>query len=141
VDVLAGPRTKTIMYVLKEGNPFVLVDLAPELPNFQGYPPAGQEEYLLKRALVIAAGDEVLKRKEYQGKDTFTVRIILLLETDEYGRPKFSAAPEIALLRVAREVAARLTPKGIAAMTLAEARKSLAGCQLTLGNIPQGTAK
>ena len=123
IDVLGGPRTKTVMYVVKEGKPFILVDLARELPNFKDYAPAGQEEYLLKRALMIAASGDVLKRKEYEGKDAFVVRMILLLETDEYGRPKFNAAPEIALLEVARKVAAGLTPRRIAALTLDEARK------------------
>jgi hypothetical protein len=141
IDVLSGPRTKTVMYVLKDGKPFVLVDLAPELPNFKDYAPAGQEEYLLKRALLIAAGDDVLKRKEYEGKDAFVVRMILLLEMDEYGQPKFSAAPEIALLEVARKVAAGLTPRRIAAMTLDEARQAVASRHLTLANIPQGTTK
>ncbi len=141
VDVLSGPRTKGLMYVMKEGNPVIVADLAPEMANFQDYAPAGQEEYLLKRALIIAAAGDVLKRKQYEGKDAFVVRIILVLKTDEYGRPSFGDAPEIALLRVARETAAGLTPQRIAAMTLEEAKKAFASRQVTLTNIPQGTAK
>jgi hypothetical protein len=141
VDVLSGPRTKTVMYVIKEGNPVIFVDFSPELPNFQSCAPAGQEEYLLKRALLIASAGDVLKRKEYEGKDAFVVRIILVLKTDEYDRPSFGDAPEIALLHLARETAARLTPQRIAAMTLEESRKAFVSRQVTLTNIPQGTAK
>ena len=69
------------------------------------------------------------------------VRIILVLKNDEYGRPSYSDAPEIALLRIARAAAAPLTQERIAAMTLEEARKAFASLQVTLHNIPQGTAK
>lgn len=141
VDVSTGPFTQTILYTLKDQMPFVLMDLAPELPKLKRYGHEGREEYLLKRALAVLVSDRVRKRKEYEGKDAFVIRMILLMELDEYGKPKWGNAPEIALLEIARDGVSSLTLDAVAALDLDAARKIFRTCRLSPANIDRVAGK
>lgn len=138
VDVLAGPFTKNVTYVVKEQKPFILMDLAPELRALKAHGKPAQAEYLLKRALMVAAADNVLRRKEYEGKDVFVVRMILLTELDEYGKPKWGSARELALLEVPRSAVSALSQEQINAMKLEEAKKLFTSRKMSLANISKG---
>ena len=113
VDILTGPHTTTILAVMKDDNPFVLMDMLPEAKILLSLTPAAQREYLLKRALVTLV-DKVLPEKKYEGKDTFVVKMILLNEKDEYGKPQWGSAPVIALLHVPRTAVEALKIEKIA---------------------------
>jgi len=141
VDVLTGPFTETILAVVKQEKPFILMDLAPELPKLKGYTPAAQEEYLVKRALMAVRSDNVWKKKEYEGKNTFVVRMILLGELDEYGKPKWGSAPEIAHMEIPRGAAAPLRRETIAALDREQTRKAVENCRFSLDNIDKAAAR
>ena len=128
-----------MLYVVKDEKPFVLVDMATELPRLKSFAAAGKEEYLLKRALMIAADDKVLGRKEYAGKDLFVVRMILLTERDEYGRPKWGGTAEIALVEVPRASIAGKDVAGIQALDLNAVRKLLPTRMLSLANLEKAS--
>jgi hypothetical protein len=141
VDVLTGPFTSTILSVVRDQKPFILMDMAPELARLKGYTPAAQEEYLVKRALMAVRSDNVWKKKEYEGKDSFVVRMILLMELDEYGKPKWGSAMEIALVEVPRGAVAQRTREAIAALDRDQARKAIEKCRFSLENIEKAVAR
>ncbi len=141
VDVLTGPFTNTVLSVVKQDKPFILMDLAPELSKLRGYTPAAQEEYLVKRALMVVRSDGVWKKKEYEGKNTFVVRMILLVELDEYGKPKWASALEIALVEIPRSALAQRSREAIAALDRQQTRKAVENCRLSLENIEKAAAR
>jgi hypothetical protein len=140
-DVSTGPLTSTILSVVKDQKPFILMDMAPELARLKGYTPAAQEEYLVKRALTAVRSDNVWKKKEYEGKDSFVVRMILLTELDEYGKPKWGSALEIAIVEIPRRAVAQRTREAIAALDREQARKAVENCRFSLENIEKAAAR
>lgn len=112
VDTRVGPRTETILAVLKDDEPFVLMDILPEVVTINTLTESARREYLLKRALLTIRAN-ALGESQFLDKDTFTVRMILLKDVDEYGRPKWGTAPQVALLRLRRERIEPLTADDI----------------------------
>lgn len=113
IDAKAGPHTTTTIATTKNGKPFVLVDMGPELPALAGWAPASQTEYLKRRALMLA---RAAAAGELAGKPEYTVRMIVLTTLDEYGRPRWDAAPELARFEVT------LPPAEVDPATLGEAQ-------------------
>jgi len=109
------PLTTTVLAVMKDKRPLVLADMLPEWPKLKELAPAEREEYLLRRALVLVHQRQNTK-KDFADQPVFVIRFILLTELDEYSKPKWGAAPELALLEIERAKFASLTLEGIAAL-------------------------
>lgn len=86
-----------ILYLHKNGKPFILIDIAPSIKEYASLCSSAQEEFLLKKALV-ALFDNKSIRNDYDGHDLFIFRMVCLTEKDEYGRPKWGTASEVAML-------------------------------------------
>ncbi len=99
VDVLSGPHTETILKVVQDEQPLVLMDMLPEGKTLAGLTTGAQGEYLMKRALLtlVTGASHDAKFAEY---DTFIVRMILLKDVDIYGDPDWDKAPEIAWFKM-----------------------------------------
>ncbi|MCE9548254.1 MAG: hypothetical protein K8T25_22505 [Planctomycetia bacterium] len=115
VDICKGPLTTTILYVIKDDKPHVLMDMLPEAPTLRGLTDAAAREYLMKRALAVLVG-EGLGQEKFAGRTEFTVRMILLNDVDEYGKPRWGQAPQIALFSISRSKLERLDKKGVDAL-------------------------
>lgn len=101
IDVRKGPHTKTLVPAVVRGRAFLLVDMKAEAPSLNGHTSQRQEEYLLKRALMLAA-ESACKRAMHKEQKDFTVKMILLGSTNEYNEEQWGAAPVLALLKLPR---------------------------------------
>lgn len=99
IDVAAGPHTTTMVAALKQGRPFVLVDLLPEAPKLAGWDDAARTAYLRRRALMIAR-QATAPKPELAKMPEAAVRMILLKDKDEYNQPRWETAPELALFEL-----------------------------------------
>ncbi len=90
---------------------------------------------------MVVRSDGVWKKKEYEGKNTFVVRMILLMELDEYGKPKWASALEIALMEIPRSALVQRTREAIAALDRDETRKAVENCRFSLENIEKAAAR
>ncbi len=136
----AAPAVANKLFVLKAEQPFILLDVAPNLATLQSLGAEAQEEYLLRTAVRTLVA-EALGRKEYQGKERFTVRVIAVTEKDEYKRPKWSTALELAVLETDRATLGELQAADVDllmpdAITLRFTRR-----QLTLDNLAKAGQK
>jgi len=132
------PLTATVLAVMKDGRPLVLADMLPEWPKLKALAPAEREDYLLRRALILA-GQKKEAKKDFAEQPVFAVRFILLTETDEYSKPKWGTAPELALLEAERAAFENLTLEDIAALDAKAVKarfKAVKIDQDALGKIP-----
>jgi hypothetical protein len=106
-------KVGAIACLMKDGKPFIMVNMAPELPNFGKAGKQAKEDYLQKRAAEVII-DFALTKEEYEGKDTFVVRMVLLDGKDDYNRPKWGSAVNLAFLELKREPLAGLSKDGLA---------------------------
>jgi hypothetical protein len=127
---------KSLFVVKKDGHPCAHANLAKELPTLQSLNAAGQEEYILKRALVIVT-ESVLSRKECQSAEHFSVRLILVSKLDEYGRPKWGEASQLALLELDRAAVQALKPEAVDALSLDRLRGLFTSRHISLECISQ----
>ena len=90
----------TVIATMKDGSPFILIDLYPEIEIMISLTSdIEKKEYLLKRAL-LSVQESLEDDDEFSEHDVFVVRVILLKEVDEYNRPKWGTAPEVAILKI-----------------------------------------
>jgi hypothetical protein len=99
IDVAGGPQTSTMVTALKQGRPFVLVDMLPEAPKLAGWDDLARTAYLRRRALMIAK-QATASKPELANKPEAAVRMILLKDKDEYNQPRWETAPELALFEL-----------------------------------------
>ena len=96
IDIQTGPYTKNIIATIKEGEPYILVDILPEVERFISYPIEIQKDYLRKRALQICQ-ESINKKNEFLNYETIKLRMIMVNDSDEYGRGNWAMAPELAV--------------------------------------------
>lgn len=89
------------LYVVKDGKAFVQVNLFPEIDALRSLDAAGQEAYLCRRAAKSLL-EKGLSHKLFTAQNDFVVRLVVLKNLDEYGRPKWGDAAEVARLSANR---------------------------------------
>jgi hypothetical protein len=127
---------QSLFVVKQDGHPCAHANLVAELPTLQSLGAVGQEEYILKRALVIVT-ESVLPRKDCQSAEHFSVRLILVSKLDEYGRPKWGEASQLAVLELDRAAVEALKPEAVDALSLDRLRSLFTSRQLALECISQ----
>lgn len=95
------PITKTVLAVIKDKKPLILADILPEVEKLRAFSEDERSEYVYKRALMLLESRKNAK-KDFKTHETFTVRLILLKDKDEYGKPQWGSAPEVAFLTIQR---------------------------------------
>jgi len=108
--VPAGPAQ--VLTTLKDEKPYILMDMSPELGTFKSLQGTERETFLLRRA-VKAVHEHGLKETKFTGKDSFVVRMVLVEGKDEYNRPKWGSAKEIAIMETNRASAESITPESL----------------------------
>lgn len=101
IDVSEGPYTENIVAVVKNDEPYILVDILPEVNNFNKHPAGSQKVYLCMRALQICL-QAIEKKEEFKDRNDFKVRMIMVSTSDEYGRGNWAMAPELAVFMIPR---------------------------------------
>ena len=76
------------MATLKDDKPLLLVDVGGDAESLAPLKKSSKEVFLLRRA-VRAVQEHGLKNPKFDGKDSFTVREMRVLEKDEYNCPKW----------------------------------------------------
>ena len=99
IDVTKGPFTKGIVATIKENQPYILVDILPEVNSFIKYAASSQKDYLRKRALLTCL-EQLENKAEFKDAGIIKIRMIMVSESDEYGRGNWAMAPELALFEV-----------------------------------------
>ncbi|MFH1024906.1 MAG: hypothetical protein V1809_16115 [Planctomycetota bacterium] len=99
IDISTEPFAKDILYLMKDGNPLVLADMMPEAGKLAGHNEAARERYLMRRALQMVF-EGLVKESKFAEQKQFVVSMILLKERDEYGRPQWATAPQLARFTV-----------------------------------------
>jgi hypothetical protein len=99
--------------LMKDDKPYIMVNMAPELPNFGKAPKRTKEDYLLRRAAEVII-DFALAKEEYDGKASFVLRMVLLDGKDDYNRPKWGSAVDLAFLELKRDSLTGLTKESLA---------------------------
>ena len=125
VDLSKVAPTEDIVFAVKDGGPLILVDMAGETEHFQSLAAKARQEYLAKRALIIVAG-QALARPDYKGMDTFKVKLVEVVDYDDYDQPKWFTADHLGSFRVTRSAAKGLKLEQINAMGLDALAKHIA---------------
>jgi len=136
VDILSGPHSTGIVMTVKDGMPFVLFDVFPEQSAMAALSEEGKQEYLLKRVLVVLA-EKGLSEPQFEGRREFRVRIVSVSSRDEYGRPHWAAASEIAQLEVSRDRVEGLDAASVAALRPSDARQRFRSVRIELANLSE----
>jgi hypothetical protein len=106
------PGVGQALFLVNKNAPFILMDMAPELAALQHLDGGEREHYLMKRAVTTVL-DKALAKKEFAGKDTFTIRMVLVTKKDEYGRPLWGEARELARFELDRSILVGLTSQSV----------------------------
>jgi hypothetical protein len=122
------------VYAVKDGSPLILINMAPELATLRTLNTADQEEYVLRRALVNLF-DASLSHPPYKSMEHFTIRMLLVMGTDEYGRGQWASALELALLEVDRAKLATRTSADLDGLTSDEVRALFASRKVQVANV------
>jgi hypothetical protein len=125
---------KLTLFAMKDQNPFVVTSLSAEIGTLRALEPSSQEEYLLRRGLAIVI-DGALKRHEYEGKDHFWIKMVLVSGKDEYDRARWGNALVLALLEIDREAIVALKAFDVDTLPLAQVQQLVKKHQLTLDSI------
>ena len=99
IDITAAVKTENIIATIKNEKPYILIDILPEVDNFTKHTYELQRDYLRKRALQICQ-EHTKKKEEFKNFKVIKVRMIMVSDSDEYGRGNWATAPELALFMV-----------------------------------------
>jgi hypothetical protein len=110
-----NPSVGQALFLVSNNTPFILMDMAPELPALRNLNAGAREHYLMKRAVAVVL-DNALSKKQFAGKETFVIRMVLVSKKDEYGRPLWGEATELARFELDRSVLAGVTSQSIDGM-------------------------
>ena len=80
-------------------------------------------------------------RPEYKDRSSFVVRMIVLVGRDEYQRPQWGSARELALLEIDRAALEKLSNDQIAELDAASLDKLMLAQKLSLANLAGLAAK
>lgn len=116
---------------LKDDKPLLLMDVGGDADSLAPLNKSAKELFLMRRA-VRAVHEHGLKNPKFEGKDSFTVREMRVLEKDEYNCPKWGSAKEVGLLVVDRAKAATIKPDDLDAMPEDQLRQLFSSIQFTV---------
>jgi hypothetical protein len=91
----AATGTGDVVFAIKDGKAMVLLDLQPEAGSLVKLAPAEREIHLLKRAFANLE-HKTMAKSPYKDKDRCVVRMVMLTAIDQYNRPVWGSAVEIA---------------------------------------------
>jgi len=126
-----------VLLAVKDGKPFLLVNVASRLDSLKRVDRGDQEAFLQGQALWTVV-DAALGHQPYQGKDHFVVRMITITERDEYARPKWGSAVELAVLELDRAAVAGLTTAGVEKMPPEKTTSLFTARRFSLENLAGG---
>ena len=92
---IGAKETGDVVFAIKDGKAMVLLDLQLEAESLVRLPPAEREIHLLKRAFVNLE-HKTMARSPFKDKDRCVVRMVMLTAIDQYNRPVWGSAVEIA---------------------------------------------
>jgi hypothetical protein len=116
---------------LKDDKPLLLMDVGGDADSLAPLKKSSKEVFLLRRA-VRAVHEHGLKNPKFDGKESFTVREMRVLEKDEYNCPKWGSAKEVGMLVVDRAKAAAVKPDDLDGMPEDQLRGLFSSIQLTV---------
>ena len=91
-----GPKnTGDVVFAIKDGKAMVLLDLQPEAGSLVKLAPAERDIHLRKRAFANLE-HKIMAKTPYKDKDRCVVRMVMLTSIDQYNRPEWGSAVEIA---------------------------------------------
>jgi hypothetical protein len=123
-----------VLHVVKNGKIYVLMDLQPERQRLKSLAEQAREEFLMRRALKEAMSLPT-DREDFAGKDTITIRMVLVAGIDEYNRPRWGGAAEIAFFHLSRASLADLTSAAADKLPGAALRQRFQSVKLSLENL------
>jgi hypothetical protein len=102
----------TALRVVKDGTALILVDVQPEWDRLLKLT-APQRAAYFKRQAVMEALNLPTDQPQFAGKDRVKVRMVLLQGRDEYNRPKWGNAGEVAVFELSRSALDGITAESV----------------------------
>jgi len=128
--------TDKIVFAVKDDQPLILVDIAPEAEIIAKLKSPCQEVSVARRALLIVM-EEALQRDEYSDYSTFLVRVLNVIEYDDYDQPQWFSAPVVALYEIERSVISSSSPELLKSMSLKEMDRFFRSKKVNLDNLDE----
>jgi hypothetical protein len=94
-----SPGMGDVVFAVVGGKTMVLRDLQPEAATLVKLDPAKRDEYLMKRAFA-SLDHKTMAKSPYKDNDRCVVRFVLLTSIDQYNRPVWGSAVEIAKFEI-----------------------------------------
>lgn len=110
--IVPSPKGTDFLLLLKDGKPFLLASVKQMVPHLRTLSQSAREEYLMRKAAAVVL-EKALADERYVGQQAFTVNMVLPLGEDEYHRPRWGGAKEIAVLEVDRQRVTGLTAQSV----------------------------
>jgi hypothetical protein len=123
-----------VVLTTKDGVPYITANVADDITSFKPGDATQREDALIRKAIRLAL-ERGLHHKPYDGKDSFTVRLMVLTELDEYGKAKAGSSVDLATVEVPRASLEGLTVDKLVTLTGTNLKKLVRNSTVSLGNL------